>query len=81
MAASSPDPFSLGVNYPWLNYAEDFGSGPRGHLGVSSPEKFEKVRNDFAQMRQCGVRVVRWFLFADGRGGFDNGKGNSATTG
>jgi hypothetical protein len=74
MAASRPDPFLLGVNYPWVDYAEDFGSGPRGHLGVSAPHKYAKVKNDFVQMRECGVRVVRWFLFADGRGGFETRK-------
>ncbi len=75
MAASRPAPFFLGVNYPWLNYGEDFGMGPRGHLGVSSPLKLAKVNSDFAQMRGCGLGVVRWFLFADGRGGFETEKG------
>ena len=70
MAPSSPTPFLLGVNYPWLDYAGDFGGSPRGHFGVVSTEKFERVKNDFEQMRECGVRVVRWFLFGDGRGGF-----------
>jgi hypothetical protein len=70
MAPSSPTPFLLGVNYPWLDYAEDFGRTPRGRFGVGSLEKFERVKYDFEQMRECGVRVVRWFLFGDGRGGF-----------
>ena len=70
MALSSPDSFLLGVNYPWLDYGEDFGGGPRGHVGVSSAEKFARVKKDFAQISDCGVRVVRWFLFGDGRGGF-----------
>ena len=75
MASSGPSPFLLGVNYPWLDYAEDFGCGPRGHLGVSSTEKYERVKRDFADMRACGVRVVRWFLFGDGRGGFSSKNG------
>jgi len=70
MPTTSPTPFLLGVNYPWLDYAEDFGGSARGHLGVSSPEKSKVVTADFARMRDCGVRVVRWFLFGDGRGGF-----------
>ena len=70
MATSSHKPFLLGVNYPWLDYAEDFGAGPRGHLGVSTPRKYELVRKDFVRLKECGVRVVRWFLFGDGRGGF-----------
>jgi len=28
-----PGGFTLGVNYPWLNYAEDFGVSPAGHFG------------------------------------------------
>jgi hypothetical protein len=70
MAAPGRDRFLLGVNYPGLEYAEDFGSGPRGHVGVSSRGKYERVNSDFAPIGECGVRVVCWFLFADGRGGF-----------
>ncbi|HET6931177.1 MAG TPA: hypothetical protein VFI45_12715 [Candidatus Acidoferrum sp.] len=63
-------PFFLGVNYPWANYAEDFGAGPSGHRGISLPENSSKIREEFARIRDCGASVVRWFLFADGRGGF-----------
>jgi hypothetical protein len=75
MPPSNSSPFHLGVNYPWLDYAEDFGSGPRGHLGVSSPEKYSRIKNDLSQMRESGIRVVRWFLFGDGRGGYLAKKG------
>src|ERR1700721_2914446 len=68
-------PFSLGVNYPWANYAEDFGVGPSGHRGLSLPENHSRVAREFARIRDCGVGVVRWFLFADGRGGFLSEKG------
>src|SRR5664279_5694375 len=70
MATSSPDSFLLGVNYPWLEYAEDFGIAPRGHVGVSSSSKYVRVKADFSEIAECGARVVRWFLFGDGRGGF-----------
>jgi len=62
--------FSLGVNYPWRNYGEDFGSAGAVHAGASRPETLEKISADFAEIRACGASVVRWFLFADGRGGF-----------
>jgi hypothetical protein len=66
----SSTPFSLGVNYPWLNYGQDFGSGHAGHAGVSFPETQERVEQDFAQIQDTGASVVRWFLFGDGRFGF-----------
>jgi len=68
-------PFFLGVNYPWANYAEDFGATTSGHRGLSLPENLSKVKEEFARIRDCGVNVVRWFLFADGRGGFLSQKG------
>ena len=30
---------------------------------------------EFARIRDCGAKVVRWFLFGDGRGGFTSVKG------
>ena len=70
-------PFFLGVNYPWANYAEDFGVCPSGHRGMSFPENLSKIAEEFARIRDCGAGVVRWFLFADGRGGFLAEKGIS----
>jgi len=70
-------PFFLGVYYPWANYAEDFGACPSGHRGMSLPENLSKVAEEFARIRDCGAGVVRWFLFADGRGGFVAEKGIS----
>jgi len=63
-------PFLLGVNFRWVHYAQDFGTTPHGHRGVSVPENRAAVAHEFARMRDCGAKVVRWFLFADGRGGF-----------
>jgi hypothetical protein len=63
-------PFLLGVNYPWLHYGEDFGLCGERHDGVSLPVHQRQLANDFAAMRDCGISVVRWFLFADGRAGF-----------
>jgi hypothetical protein len=69
MALSAPSPFFLGVNYPWVRYGQDFGCGPWGDFGVSTPETYATVAADFARIRACGATVVRWFLFGDGRSG------------
>jgi len=71
-------PFLLGVNYPWLNYAQDFGEGPWGHRGISVPEKLLQVARDFAAIRESGATTVRWFLFGDGRAGFLTEQGIAA---
>lgn len=75
MSRLEAGPFLLGVNYPWLNYARDFGENPSGHSGVALPTIQERVAKDFAEIRACGANVVRWFLFGDGRGGFETERG------
>jgi hypothetical protein len=67
----SPSPtFSLGVNYPWQNYGQDFGSVNGAHRGVSLPANQDLLLREFARIREAGATVVRWFVFGDGRGGF-----------
>jgi hypothetical protein len=75
MSPSEAGPFLLGVNYPWLNYAQDFGQTASAYTGVALPTVQKKVEEDFAKIHACGVDVVRWFLFGDGRGGFKTEKG------
>jgi hypothetical protein len=70
MLHSSSTTFSLGVNYPWRNYGEDFGCANGEHRGISISANQETLSQDFARIREAGVSVVRWFLFGDGRGGF-----------
>jgi hypothetical protein len=67
--------FSFGVNYPWVKYGHDFGRTPSGHSGISLPELQKRVARDFEEIRGCGVDVVRWFVFGDGRGGFTTERG------
>jgi len=71
----SDQPFYLGVNYPWNRYAQDFGLSLAGHHGISLLENQASLAGEFARIRDCGARVVRWFLFADGRGGYVSEKG------
>ena len=57
-----------GVNYPWRHYGGDFGPTVWGSRhGIVSAR--DEVRADLAAMAAAGVEVVRWFLFADARGG------------
>jgi len=65
----SPTDFPASANYPWLNYGGDFGANAWGHRGVSTPESRAAVAADFAFLRSKKVRLVRWFLFCDGRAG------------
>jgi hypothetical protein len=65
---SSPT-FSLGVNYPWQNYGQDFGCVNGVHRGVSLPANQDFLLREFARIREAGATVVRWFVFGDGRGG------------
>lgn len=67
--------FFLGVNYPWRKYGQDFGCAGSEHEGLSLPHAREVVARDFAQIRDAGAVVVRWFVFGDGRGGFVAEKG------
>jgi hypothetical protein len=75
MDAGSPHAFTLGVNYPWVNYGQDFGRSPWGHTGVSSEATRQIVAEDFRQLGLSGVKVVRWFLLCDGRSGLQLSNG------
>ena len=62
--------FFVGVNYPWLRYGEDFGSTAGGtHNGVSNPAYAAQLDADFSELEAEHLTVVRWWLWADGRGG------------
>jgi hypothetical protein len=69
MPAPVSQEFLLGVNYPWVNYGQDFGRSPWGANGVSTPDTQKTIAGDFEQIRAAGVTLVRWFLLCDGRSG------------
>lgn len=54
----------IGINYPWYNYSWDFGTPPRGWTPRAAWTTH--IANDLAAFQRCGVRVVRWFILADG---------------
>lgn len=63
------------MNYPWVSYGQDFGRSPWAATGVSSTETRKKIADDFERIRECGAKVVRWFLFCDGRSGIITSNG------
>jgi hypothetical protein len=54
--------FWLGVNFPWWNYGTDFGTG-----GWGKYTDWANVETQMATMRSQGVRMIRWWVFSDGR--------------
>jgi hypothetical protein len=72
--ASSPPPFLIGANIPWLHYGIDFGANAwRPGGGIAQPEERDHLDEVFARLAAQGVRWVRWFLFCDGRAGIRYG--------
>jgi hypothetical protein len=54
--------YLLGINYPWHDYAVDFGNGPWGHFFNPA-----NIQQDFQQMAANGVQEMRWWVCGDGR--------------
>jgi len=70
--------YLTGANFPWLNYATDFGTGGWGKL-----TDWSHAATLFATMHSNKVSVVRWWVFGDGRYSpeFVNPATDSAVTG
>lgn len=62
----------VGINYPWLHCGWDFGPEPPGYGPRIAREE---LRADLTRLAQAGVRIVRWFVLADG---FSYGTGAEA---
>ncbi|MHB8420684.1 MAG: hypothetical protein ACYDCL_21640 [Myxococcales bacterium] len=54
--------YLYGINYPWLTYGCDFGSGGFGHLANPS-----QVAADMATFAGQGGHFLRWWVWVDGR--------------
>ena len=68
--ASSPPPFLIGANLPWVHYGIDFGANAwRPDGGIAQPDERAQLEVVFAALAASEVRYVRWFLFCDGRAG------------
>lgn len=56
-------PLHLGVNYR-LHYGYDFANSD---LSVANPNRLARVHADFAELARHEARILRWFLWNDGR--------------
>ena len=58
----------VGVNYPWVNYGLDFGRAPPswGRTPGTDPAWLAEVDAHLVRFVDLGLRVVRWFILADG---------------
>ncbi len=58
----------VGVNYPWVDYGWDFGSAPPGWARGpgGEPRWRAEVDRHLERFVSLGLRVVRWFILADG---------------
>lgn len=70
MAQDTPE-FQVGINYPWIDYAWDFGDPPPAWVGPGDvaewrEKKRKQILDDFQAFRGLGLFAVRWFLLADG---------------
>jgi hypothetical protein len=54
--------YLYGINYPWLTYGTDFGSGGFGHLANPG-----QVMTDMTTFANEGGHVLRWWLWVDAR--------------
>jgi hypothetical protein len=61
-------PLELGINFR-LHYGWDFGVSPGEPLGLEAPARAALLDADFARLAEAGCRIVRWFVFCDGRNG------------
>jgi hypothetical protein len=54
--------YLYGANYAWYNYGTDFGTG-----GWGKTTDWNAIAAGLATLKGTGARVVRWWVFADGR--------------
>ncbi|MCA9663761.1 MAG: cellulase family glycosylhydrolase, partial [Myxococcales bacterium] len=71
------DYFLLGANYPWKSYGGDFGANNWGVYGVHT--KGPEIGGELSGLASDDMRVVRWFVFTDGRAGVDFDDGGAPT--
>src|SRR5262245_17179884 len=58
--------FQVGINYPWIDYAWDFGDPPAAwvappQLAEWRAKKRSQIVEDFKSFRRMGLFAVRWF--------------------
>jgi hypothetical protein len=61
-------PLQMGINFR-LHYGWDFGVSPGTPLSLAAPDRAALLDTEFALLAAAGCRIVRWFVFCDGRNG------------
>ncbi len=61
-------PLRMGINFR-LHYGWDFGTSSGAPLGLEAPDRAALLDADFAILAAAGCRIIRWFVFCDGRNG------------
>jgi hypothetical protein len=61
----------VGINYPWIDYAWDFGDPPAAWVNPQQvadwrEKKRKQIVEDFQAFAGMGLFAVRWFMLADG---------------
>ncbi len=61
----------IGINYPWIDYAWDFGDPPSAwvnpqYVAEWREKKRQQIVADFRAFAEMGLFAVRWFMLADG---------------
>ena len=61
----------VGINYPWIDYAWDFGEPPSAWVAPAEvsawrEQKRARIDEDFRVFAELGFGAVRWFLLGDG---------------
>jgi hypothetical protein len=61
----------IGINYPWIDYAWDFGDPPEAWVAPAYADEWrrkkrEQIAADFRAFAEMGLFAVRWFMLADG---------------
>jgi hypothetical protein len=59
--------FTLGANYPWLQFGADFGG--LAAWGLPGVDRIRHIHDQrLAELKQSRVNVLRWWMFPDLRG-------------
>jgi hypothetical protein len=62
----SASSFVLGINYPWVSCGHDFGPHPPAWGGDRGERDWSAVTDDLRALAALGMRVVRFWILADG---------------
>lgn len=71
MSTETSSRLRVGINYPWIDYAWDFGIPPAAWVNPNNLDQWRtkkraQIVEDFKSFADMGLFAVRWFMLADG---------------